>query len=357
MFTWFFPSKLNSNEWSKFYQTKYEYHKNAYHWIVVLICLAEVSYFVSDCQTFGYIAWHMLIPRCAIIPLLSAYEFYWRRHDNYFWNTIFGFLLMHACMWCTIWAVYYLPDRNFVREGFIVMHFGFLALGLAVPYYMSTMLHAIILLDIILSNQFMHYEYYTMMVSLAIPIYLGTVLLQKILENNYVDHYIDHKKLEELSIHDQLTQVYNRNILHSILVPQTNKLALAEEKSIWFLLMDIDFFKKVNDTYGHESGDQILTTIAQCIQANVREQDFCLRWGGEEFVIILQNITRDEAISTAERIRQAVERSSAKPPVTVSVGVSHYQGHDYHQAINDSDKAMYYAKHNGRNQVVCYDEI
>ena len=357
MISWFFPSKLGRDQWQSFYQTKYEYHQKAFRWIIILICLAETSYFVSDCQTFGYIEWKMLIPRLAILLPLAAFLIFNKHHKHYLWNIIFGYLLMHACMWCTIWAIYYLPDRTFAREGFIVMHFGFLALGLAAPYYLSTLLHAIIFLNIILSNPFNHYEYYDMMLSLCVPVYIGVVLLQKILENNYIDHYIDHKKLEELSIHDQLTGAYNRNILGSILTVGTTQLSLESPENTWFLLMDVDFFKKVNDTYGHESGDQVLTMISKQIQENIRVEDYNLRWGGEEFVIILQDVTMASAISTAERIRSAIECNASRPAVTVSIGVSHYNGQDYHQAINDADKAMYEAKHQGRNRVICFEDL
>jgi len=171
-----------------------------------------------------------------------------------------------------------------------------------------------------------------------------------------VDHYIDHKKLEALSTHDQLTQAYNRNILADLLIPGTTQLRKEFSQDTWFLLLDVDFFKKVNDTYGHEAGDVILTTIADCIHASIRKNDFCLRWGGEEFVIILQDITRMEAITIAERIRASIEQSDTTPAVTISVGVSQYQGADYHQAINDADAAMYTAKHSGRNRVVCYND-
>ena len=353
---WFFPTKLDTSKWQDFYQTKYQYHAKAFRWIVILMCLAEVSYFVSDCQTFGYINWKMLLPRTAILVPLILFLFFNKYHKGYIANIFFGYFLMHACMWCTIWAIYYLENRDYAREGFIVMHFGFLALGLAAPYYLSSILHAFIFLNIIVSNQFIHYEQYEMMLSLAVPLYLGIILFQKILENNYVDHYIDHKKLEALSTHDQLTQAYNRNILADLLIPGTTQLRKEFSQDTWFLLLDVDFFKKVNDTYGHEAGDIILTTIADCIHASIRKNDFCLRWGGEEFVIILQNITRMEAITIAERIRASIEQSDTTPAVTISVGVSQYQGADYHQAINDADAAMYKAKHSGRNRVVCYND-
>lgn len=68
---WFFPTKLDPSKWQDFYQNKYQYHAKAFRWIVILMCLAEVSYFVSDCQTFGYIHWKMLLPRTAIlVPLI-----------------------------------------------------------------------------------------------------------------------------------------------------------------------------------------------------------------------------------------------------------------------------------------------
>lgn len=358
MSNWFYPSKIEPSQRQTFYQSKYETRLKAYRWIVTLMCLAEVSYFISDCQNFGHIEWKMLIPRCAIIIPFILFSIYTHRHQGYFGNIIFGYVLMHACMWCTTWAIYYLPNRDYAREGFIVMHFGFLALGLAAPLYLSTPLHAIFFLDIIISNMYNHYAEYKMMLSLAVPIFICVTLLQKIMEECYVDYYIDHRKLQELSIRDQLTGAYNRNILGSILTVETANLALASPEKTWFLLMDVDHFKNVNDTYGHESGDRILTMISEQIQSNIREKDYNLRWGGEEFVIILQNVNKESAITTAKRIRAAIEsNTSVHPPVTVSIGVSHYKGQDYHQAINEADKAMYEAKHTGRNRVVCFEDM
>ncbi|MBQ3794134.1 MAG: GGDEF domain-containing protein [Lachnospiraceae bacterium] len=354
----FFPAAIEKNERKQFFQDKFDYYEDVFRWVVILICLAEVSYFVTDCQIFGRMAWEVLFPRCFVLLPMGLYLLYNHFRHDYLGNTIIGYLVMHASMWCTIWTIYYLPNRDFSREGFIVMHFGFLSLGLAAPMYLHTILHSILLLDIVVSNLFIHYEHFSMMITLGLPIYVGILLLLKILENAYVDHYLSNKKLEAMSTTDQLTQAYNRHILDGILESGTSKLKFKSTDSIWFLLIDVDFFKKINDNYGHEAGDRILIAISSKIRENIRENDLCLRWGGEEFVVILQNAAKEEAMQIGERIRNSISGSaSISPKVTISVGVSKYLGADYHQAINDADKAMYYAKNHGRNQVVCVEDL
>jgi diguanylate cyclase (GGDEF)-like protein len=120
------------------------------------------------------------------------------------------------------------------------------------------------------------------------------------------------------------------------------------------LLLDVDFFKSVNDSYGHQVGDELLTTIATLLRNNVRENDVIARWGGDEFMIITPGNDHEGATALAEKLCQIIEQQIF--PIigskTVSIGVASYrQGDDSKTLIARSDEALYRAKNGGRNQV------
>lgn len=120
--------------------------------------------------------------------------------------------------------------------------------------------------------------------------------------------------------------------------------------------MDIDFFKTVNDTYGHNTGDDVLKLLANILKNNVRDSsDYIIRWGGEEFIIILTDCKINKAYEIGERIRNSVDAChDAVCHFTLSLGVTEYSGEDYNDSIKNADKALYYAKQHGRNQVRLY---
>jgi diguanylate cyclase (GGDEF)-like protein len=169
--------------------------------------------------------------------------------------------------------------------------------------------------------------------------------------------------LHKQTIKDPLTGLYNRRYLNEIL-PTIIASAKRRGEKVGFLMIDMDFFKKVNDTYGHEAGDLTLQTLSQIIQNSIRTSDIAIRYGGEEFLIILQNIKSiDDALQVAEKIRQRVEQTpiklnNATIKKTVSIGVSVFPIH-CHQAwecVKNADLALYKAKNDGRNRVVVFDK-
>ena len=237
------------------------------------------------------------------------------------------------------------------------MHFAFLTIGLAMPYVHHIFCHGLIFANILVSNLFLHYDHLDMMITLALPVYVGVCLLQFILENAYADQYLAKKSLEKNSICDELTGVNNRYKIAELIDPDTN--AFFMDEGIIMTIMDIDFFKKVNDTFGHEAGDIILKNVADRLTANINVDDYVIRWGGEEFVLILVGYEIDKATELIEEIRKDIEKyDNGICPLTVSFGVSKYKaGEDYHECIKRADKALYYAKKHGRNQVINYAEI
>ena len=263
----------------------------------------------------------------------------------------------HAAMWCTIWAIYHLENRDYAREGFIIMHFAFLAIGFATPLKYHIILHALLIGNIMLSNIWNHYEYYTIMLALAIPLYIGVVIMLWILENSYADQYLIKKELEKSSVSDELTGVNNRYIVNEIINSETDRFTI--NKDIVILMFDIDFFKNVNDTYGHEAGDKILKFVSSKIKSQISKNDYIIRWGGEEFIIILVDYTVEKAKALAEQLRHDIEASdNGICPVTISLGLCRYNKNEtYHQCVDKADQALYYATNHGRNQVVDYANI
>jgi len=166
--------------------------------------------------------------------------------------------------------------------------------------------------------------------------------------------------IERLSMIDQLTNIPNRRSFDDRLQMEWKK-AVREQSTISLLIMDLDHFKNLNDTYGHQMGDVVLQTVAGIFSHSFkRPGDFAARWGGEEFVVLLPNTPLEGAIEVAEKIRVDIENTSmlaadgSKMKVTVSVGVnSLIPGKDdtIDAFISNADKALYNAKETGRNRV------
>ena len=171
-------------------------------------------------------------------------------------------------------------------------------------------------------------------------------------------------KLENQSIRDSLTGLFNRHFMQISFERELSR-AARRKQSLAVFMLDVDHFKKFNDTFGHAAGDIVLKAIAETFQAGVRVEDIICRYGGEEFTIILPDVTRSIAVERAETIRQAV--ASLRVPLgretcsefTVSIGVAFYpnDGETSELLLRRSDEALYRAKRQGRDQIVYYDAL
>jgi diguanylate cyclase (GGDEF)-like protein/PAS domain S-box-containing protein len=169
--------------------------------------------------------------------------------------------------------------------------------------------------------------------------------------------------LREQAIHDPLTGLYNRLHLCEFL---DRELALAERNGypVALILADLDRFKAINDTYGHVVGDKVLQKFAALIKKHCRASDICCRYGGEEFLLVLPNITYEKGIERAENVRAAIASreftsGTSAIRVTSSFGVAIYPQHGLtrNALISAADQALYKAKNAGRNQVNGFSEI
>jgi two-component system cell cycle response regulator len=164
----------------------------------------------------------------------------------------------------------------------------------------------------------------------------------------------------EMAITDQLTGLHNRRYMSSHL---DNLMAHAARagKPLAFVIMDIDYFKSVNDTHGHDIGDEVLREFAKRIGANVRGIDLACRYGGEEFVVVMPETDASFAFMVAERLRKSIEttpfdisRVPGKLSLTISIGIAASEGADdtSEALLRRADQALYSAKRSGRNRVV-----
>jgi diguanylate cyclase (GGDEF)-like protein len=164
----------------------------------------------------------------------------------------------------------------------------------------------------------------------------------------------------ELSLTDPLTGIHNRRHLFARL---DMELARAQRfnTQVSVLVIDIDHFKRFNDSFGHPAGDEVLKGVARVIESSIRRIDTVARVGGEEFVVVLPGTGKADAGEVAEKLRRAVERTSLSPtearPVTISLGFCTYpsDGADAQELVEGADRALYAAKRAGRNRVTAYE--
>ncbi|WP_027309197.1 GGDEF domain-containing protein [Caloramator sp. ALD01] len=163
--------------------------------------------------------------------------------------------------------------------------------------------------------------------------------------------------LNELIVKDALTNVYNRRFIEDRLPVDILK-STSDNLPMSIIMCDIDFFKKVNDAYGHLAGDEVLKQFASILQQSIRKNDWVARYGGEEFLVVLNGADKDKAVEIAERIRKKVEEAVIEYndfniKITSSFGVYEVSGEsNYIDVIEKADKNLYTAKNTGRNKVV-----
>jgi len=174
--------------------------------------------------------------------------------------------------------------------------------------------------------------------------------------------------LKTIAITDELTGLYNRKYLHSRLDAEISR-AKRYHTSLSCVLIDIDFFKTVNDMYGYDWGDVLLKKIAQMLEALIRKEDILTRYGDEEFILVLPNTSEEQAFIFAERFRRDIEKMEFIPaseeerhPITISGGISAYPflenvEENSNTIIRYAEHALYSAKKRGKNQIVQFSKM
>lgn len=335
-----------------FLEAKWEYHKSLSKYVAIISACLSIFFLFSDAELFGRFPAETLIPRLAVIPPLIIYLIMLKKVKNFMVLSFGSLLMCHVIHWSTTWATILLPDQSHVGEGILIMHLLFIGASYGTPLIMSVIMHCFILLNIWIPNLFMNWiEDLGAVMSINIPCIIGISILSYMADRNYLDHYEMSKQLEAASVTDALTKIYNRHKLDKL---SDHGVIRVDEKfrlPVHIIMIDIDFFKRVNDTYGHEKGDSVLLYVVDSVKACLRVSDILFRWGGEEFLILLPNCSTEVACARAEQIRRAVENGdSGICPVTISLGIAQYHANmEYGEAVDLADSALYEAKRSGRN--------
>ena len=258
-------------------------------------------------------------------------------------------------------------DKNFIKKvdakvdflisiiiAFIVGYFVLRTHSVAKTFLI---LFAVLFLYVVVATYSM--MKFNIWLSMILPFVASIITFILIYCEKYLLKSRDLEQTYKLAVTDGLTQLYNHRYFQEQMINNINN--YKRYGSVFSLiLIDIDFFKKFNDTYGHQSGDCVLIQVAQILKRNSRTSDIACRYGGEEMSIILTNTGKKEAILTANKICNAVRNNEftladgRKTNVTISVGVSTVDenGSTPQEMIAYSAKCLYKAKENGRNQVV-----
>ncbi len=175
-------------------------------------------------------------------------------------------------------------------------------------------------------------------------------LLARVNTHLKISHLI--QELKSASYTDGLTSLYNHKKIFEVLESEIAK-SKRYNRKLSILMLDIDYFKRVNDEHGHLKGDEVLEIVAKTIQTEIRDIDISGRYGGEEFLIVFPESEKNQAYIGAERIRKKIQNLNLGEgiKVTISGGIAEYRDHKVLELIQEADNNLYYAKENGRNQV------
>lgn len=257
-------------------------------------------------------------------------------------------------------------DNNFIKkvpEGVNVLISVLLGLLIGIIVIRTASIIVALASTLLTTVGYIILSYYLMkFFNLWVAIVLPVVVISLAFAAAYIIKYVlksrDFEYQYKLATTDGLTDLYNHRYFQEQMIMQVANCRRYNSK-FSLILIDIDFFKKFNDTFGHQSGDAVLRQVSQKLKKNVRSSDFVCRYGGEEMSIILPNTDKNEAIITAQKICDAVAESPLKlggdkeSIVTISLGVATYpeDGQSPGEIIESADKRLYYAKEHGRNQV------
>ncbi len=341
---------MNRSERSDFYKDKCEYYQGIVELSLIVACLTTICFIYSDYMINGSVL-PTLLPRLSILAFIAVFFIVTSINESDRVMIIMDFFLAHGMVIAASWTAYNLVDNSNSVTGIIIVNLLWIVIGfVATP--IDTLINGVVfIIEIIITNTFNHYTNYDVILSLEIPCIVGIVVVHYIMTAFYLDHYRVTQKLKWSMVTDPLTMVYNRHLLEKIVSENALKIQSTGEQ-IAVAMLDIDDFKKINDEHGHYTGDLALYFLGQKLNRQCHEEEYVIRYGGEEFVLILRNCSVDYAYERMEQFRKEIEEAKdASVPFTISIGIAGYEG-DYSDTLVRADKALYKAKNTGKNKVV-----
>lgn len=290
-----------------------------------------------------------------IVPMLLAISFL--AYKAKYYKVIMNVLAISPIIsiLCHAYIISKLPiHAPYQMEGYMIIFWTFVISGLPFKHALiSAACSSFILLisTLFFKNQT---DYYTMHVFWVFCSFSFGFLGALIFDQSRKAVFNSHQELHQIAMTDNLTGVFNRNQLNNVLKEEIDKTKL-NNYSFGLLILDIDHFKKVNDTLGHDTGDKVLIQTARVLSKLTKERDSLIRWGGEEFIIVTLDVNEKSLIQFCEMIRERVENENygISENITISIGATLFQVKDSQDTlISRADKALYQAKEKGRNRTV-----
>ena len=277
-------------------------------------------------------------------------------------------LLMFVMPWLSILYEYLRHSGDYVPMMYMIIPIQLMALFMPLKpmFSIATAQTALLAGLILLDPARDQYNWASLICYLFLTTMLGTII-SYVLRKQYLNIMlsrnnlaISENKMREISIRDPLTGLYNRRFMNE----SFDDLLSRTTQSFSLLMVDIDHFKEINDTFGHTSGDEVIRKVADILVEATRKQDIVCRYGGDEFVVILVDCNLNDALVKAQQIKQQVESLVVDTTrensiaLTASIGVAHSsQSNNSRDAILRAvDTALYTAKQNGRNQAVAAED-
>ena len=291
----------------------------------------------------------------AVVPILLTISFL--AYKKRFYNLVMQALALFPVfsISCHVYIASKLSNyAPFLTEGYLGVFWIFVVSGMTFRYALaSASMSSIILLVsgfYIMSDP----DIYTMHVFWIFCSFSFGFLGALIFDRSRKAIFMSQQELHHLAVTDELTGAFNRNHLNSVLSQEMAR-DLRYDKTFGLLIIDIDHFKNINDTFGHAVGDKVLQKVVQVLSKFIRSNDTLVRWGGEEFVVIAIEVDEKTLNHLCEKLRNKIEDGSygSVDKVTVSIGATLFRKDDTQDALlSRADKALYEAKGKGRNITV-----
>ena len=292
---------------------------------------------------------YLLAPVLLLISLLS----FWRTNYN-----LITILLIFAPVVAAIGNLLIVNDlqeyKTYLTEDYLIIFWIFTISGLKLLHATISATITFVVLFVVtyfffsFSTELFTMHFFWMLSSFSFG-FLGAFLIEK----SSRTIFFNKEKLEELAVTDTLTGLYNRKKLDEVLQHELDR-SKRYKLNFGLVILDIDYFKEVNDDFGHEVGDSVLVELSDIMAKHSRTTDILIRWGGEEFVIIYLATNKEDVLRLSENLRSNIENHQfeAVGSKTVSLGVTTYSdGDTMSSMLNRADRALYEAKDSGRNSV------
>lgn len=322
----------------------------------IITTLMSASFYIIDCLLLHSFSSPSLVFRLMMLAIGTGFYAAYNHLDSYIKKRFVLALIPHLAF-ATVFLSHLVTHKNgTVAVSLMMILIGLLASSLVLTKRDITTSAITLGAEMVLAYIFIRPPFVVPSALLNFSGLFTVVVLAYFIDENYHHQYEAETKLKNLSITDALTGCFNRKKITDLIVKGTNR--LKGRFPIAILMLDIDHFKNVNDTFGHEMGDEVLKYVALTAKSCIRDEDYLIRWGGEEFVVLLINAKKDDAIEVAERIRKSIQEEHKNSvnhdiPVTISIGVAQYDNESFDLSLKRADEMMYKAKTTGRNKVVC----